>query len=525
VVPQPSIGCISQRKEQKMSTNASSGITRKQFLQSMALAATGLATAKRGSAQQASATVPQRDEQLIRQLTPDLRLYGAGAAEMTNGAVLDRLKTGVDFLASGAITWLVRAPEAGGYEVALSYAAANSGATIQLQAGSSVVTHNIQKTEGVYRSIPFPASGEEDQLNFERVLLSGKVRLSCGVNVLKFAASIQSKDEAMRLRAVELISPSGQPTFDTEEERARAHRASTDWFVRSGYGVMFHWTDFSQPQSGPKKPYPRAVENFDVHAFADMVEQTGAGHVIFTVNHAHPHCPAPIRSWEAIHPGWTTQRDLIGEIADALKSRNIRLMLYINSPTLGMLHGTHGTALTSPTVSEERYVEIHQQVLTEIGLRYRDRVAGYWFDSWYQSLESYPDVPFDLLLAACKEGNPNRITAFNFWVFPVLTRWQEYWAGELDALHNPFKSRYIQRGAGKGFQAHALVSILSSWVHGKPGPMPPPQFSQQKLIDYVRANLGHQAVTTINIGIFQEGTISEESRQMMLALRRAVRKA
>jgi len=60
----------------------------------------------------------------------------------------------------------------------------------------------------------------------------------------------------------------------------------------------------------------------------NMVRATGAGYVIFTVNHADPHCPAPIRSWEKYHSGWTTKRDLIGEIADALQARGIRLMLY-----------------------------------------------------------------------------------------------------------------------------------------------------------------------------------------------------
>ena len=80
---------------------------------------------------------------------------------------------------------------------------------------------------------------------------------------------------------------------------------------------MFHWTDFTQPREGTKKLYPDAVEAFDVNAFASLLEEMGAGYVVFTLNHAHPHCPAPIHAWEAVHPGWTTRRDLIGDIADA----------------------------------------------------------------------------------------------------------------------------------------------------------------------------------------------------------------
>jgi alpha-L-fucosidase len=296
--------------------------------------------------------------------------------------------------------------------------------------------------------------------------------------------------------------------------------------VEAKYGVMFHWTDFSLPREGPKKSYPDAVEAFDVQAFAHMVEETGAGYVIFTLNHAHPHCAAPIKSWEAIHPGWTTHRDLIGEIADALKQRGIRLLLYLNSPIMTKLgEDIRQTGLYQLTYSEEQFTEIHKNILTEIGERYGERLAGYWFDSWYQSLAAYPDVPIESIYEFCKAGNPGRITAFNFWIFPVLTPWQDYWAGELNALQNPFLSRYIQRGAGKGFQAHGMLTMLPPWVHSEPGPIPPPQFSAEDLIAYVKANVEHQAVTTINLGIYQEGTIEETSRQMMRKLRQAIKGA
>ena len=88
---------------------------------------------------------------------------------------------------------------------------------------------------------------------------------------------------------------------------------------------------------------------------------------------------------------------------------------------------------------------------------------------------------------------------------------------------NPFPSRYIQTGAGKGFQAHGMFSMLESWVHSDPGPIPPPQFSTEDLIAYVNANMQHQAVTTINIGIYQDGTVEESSLEMMRQLRRAIR--
>ena len=102
---------------------------------------------------------------------------------------------------------------------------------------------------------------------------------------------------------------------------------------------MFHWTDFTQPRDGVKKVISRGRHKaFDVDIFVKLISEIGAAYVIFTLNHAHPHCPAPIESWEAVHPGSTTRRDLIGDIADALEGAGVsRFLLYINSPVLTML--------------------------------------------------------------------------------------------------------------------------------------------------------------------------------------------
>src|SRR5260370_7333304 len=140
----------------------------------------------------------------------------------------------------------------------------------------------------------------------------------------------------------------------------------------------------------------------------------------------------------------------------------------------------------------------------------------------YQSLAAYSYVPIDAGYRACKVGNPAGITCFNFWIFPVLTPYHDYWAGELNSLQNPFASRYIQRGAGKGFQAHGLLSMLDAWVHGKPGPIPAPQFSAEDLIAYVRANIEHQPPTTINIGTYHHATADPTSFTSIRQFRRPI---
>jgi hypothetical protein len=493
-------------------------LSRKSFLKALMSGAAGVLSAGPGSPLSLRAAVPQATEPLIQRLTPYIRLYGATAAEIGDNAKLDNLKISVNCKDSSRIKWNITAPEEGEYDLLASCAVPGPNFHLEVISGPSSVKSDLKITEGVYRS-----TEGGWYFNFDRKRLEGRLHLTRGINPVTLQVSGTEKDEVVRLRCLEVLPASANAEMAAAEDSARADRASTDWFVKAGYGVMFHWTDFTQPRDGMKKPYPEAVNAFDVDTFARLIGEIGAGYVIFTLNHAHPHCPAPIQSWEAIHPGWTTRRDLIGDIADALEKRGIRFLLYINSPVLTKLGGIGATGLYELTCSEERFTEIHKNILSEIGSRYRNKLAGYWFDSWYQSLAAYPDVPIEAIYRYCKVGNPDRITAFNFWIFPVLTPWQDYWAGELNSLQNPFESRYIQRGAGTGFQAHGMLSMLPSWVHSETGPIPTPQFSTEDLFAHVKTNMEHQAVTTINIGIYQDGTIEQSSLDMMRQLRRAIR--
>ena len=299
-----------------------------------------------------------------------------------------------------------------------------------------------------------------------------------------------------------------------QERKIAQQRANTDWLAHAAYGVMFHWTSESTPRRGPALPYQRAVDAFDVAAFAEMVESTGARYVIFTVNHAKPHCPAPIKSWERIHPGSTTKRDLLGEIAQALEARNIRLMLYMASHTVGKLRVATGT----------EYLRIHKDVLQEMGQRYGTRVAGYWFDGWYQTLEAYPEIDPHDLLPAVRAGNPARLVAFNSWVYPIETPWQDYWAGEVGEIVRPATSRYIASGTAIGLQSHFLLFADAPWVHSLPdAEMEPLRFSDEALIEFVKKNAEKEAAVTINLGIYQDGSIGEAARRQMAALRQAIR--
>lgn len=519
-------------------------MTRKEFLRtglslvaaaglptSIATAAARAAVADRGGAK----GVP------IPQLNPVARLYPYGAVERSGEIRFGPAELGVmlPFFGSGEVVWNVTVPDSGRYQLDLCYAATAVGTQITISAGEdNVVSYATEATEGFFYSDPKgpsanPGGPDDDSFwsmrefySFERMPLTGELSLSRGLNVIRLKVTAAKGKEVFRLRSLELTPVAQRASIDAARALARRQRANTDWFAHAGYGMWFHFLDLTTPRHGPRKPYKDAVDELDAEKLAQLVEECGAKYLIFTVNHGNPTCPAPIAAWEAVHPGWTTRRDLIGDLADALGRRGIKLMLYMNCPGLGNLVQLPGPAIDRPALSEAEYADRLIRVFREFGERYKDRLAGYWLDSWFQTIETYPNLPFDRLGEAIKAGHRDRLVAYNHWTFPVETDWQDYWTGELTDLPlKPFKSRYIRRGAGQGLQAHAAIRLDAPWFHITPDKdMEPPRYTAAELAEYIKSCMADAAPVTLGVGIFQDGSIGEPSRQVLTQLRHLVRR-
>src|SRR6267142_5798940 len=256
-------------------------LSRKDFLKVMMSGAAGARAAGFGSPLSLRAAVPAT-EPLIRGLTPYSRLYGATAAAIEGNAKLDDLKISVNCKGSSRIKWNVTALEESDYDLFISCAVPGPSCHIEVVSGPSSVKSDLKLTEGVYRS-----SDGGWSINFEKMRLGGRLHLTRGINPVTLQVSGADTDEVVRLRCLEVL-PTSANAETAAEDSARAHRVSTDWFVKAGYGAMFHWTDLTQPRDGMKKPYPDAVNAFDADAFARLMGEIGAAYVIFTLNHAHP---------------------------------------------------------------------------------------------------------------------------------------------------------------------------------------------------------------------------------------------
>ena len=78
------------------------------------------------------------------------------------------------------------------------------------------------------------------------------------------------------------------------------------------------------------------------------------------------------------------KRDLIAEMAQALNAKGIKLMCYFPAHVIGRY----------PKASSQEFSRMTTDIVREFGERYGDKVAGYWFDGFYQCFEKYPDFSF-----------------------------------------------------------------------------------------------------------------------------------
>jgi len=100
---------------------------------------------------------------------------------------------------------------------------------------------------------------------------------------------------------------------------------------------------------------------------------------------------------------------------------------------------------------------------------YKDAVkdfdVGYWLDGWYQCFNKFPDFDFESFYKCSKAGNANRLLALNSWLYPTVSVWQDYWAGEVFSSSVSPKSSIIKEGPGLGLQFQALLALEGDWVH------------------------------------------------------------
>jgi len=326
---------------------------------------------------------------------------------------------------------------------------------------------------------------------------------------------------------------------------AAAHRA--DWLHRARWGVMTHYLGAPPSSNGgaelTAEMWNRQIDAFDVDALAGQVASTGAGYLLFTIGQNSGHYCSPNATYDrivGIQPSKCSRRDLVADLAAALKKRGIRLMVYLPSGApaadpvarkkLKWRWGRKGGWQLPGEEVGGRLAEFQRHweaIVREWSLRWGESVAGWWIDGAYfpEQMYRFPDAPnFESFAAALRAGNPQAIVAFNPGVrVPVIvhTSHEDYTAGEVNLPQLPqavaaCKGRFLERKGAK-VQFQILTFLGKSWCRGNA-----PQWADAKVIPLVRTLTDKGGAITFDVPISKAGAIPEPFIKQLQAIGRSL---
>lgn len=416
------------------------------------------------------------------------------------------------------VQWTVQAPADGLYDVTASLEGNNS----QLLLTCDDETLEANCTEPGWHRLQL-----------------GSLSLKAGENMLHLNVNLNSAEagsriQGFKLSAIELTQPAARKAI---QEEALAMRKQPDWFKTAGYGLMFQWTNRATPPEGPIKGWEEKVNDFDLDQFMELVDASGAAYVIWSATWGNQYISAPVKSLDEIISGRTTSRDLLGEMADRLHARGVKLIFYYHygyecyhSQDTAWLDASGGYKADKTQL----YANL-MKIVSELGSRYGDKLDGWWFDGGARYLNCHFDgtsaadgilsAPFKAFTTAARTGNPERLVAYNSWIKPRITEYQDYYGGEGKTGFAPAEltNGVFNRGRQQGLQAHGCFPLERRWGHiDLDTPITKPKYSLEQLSGFVaRAQQNHYPLS-INLEMYEDGSVSPQSYALLKALKAAV---
>ena len=393
-----------------------------------------------------------------------------------------------------------------------------------------VVTCNGQQQQAIV-----VASGDWHRLELGNILLKAgenKVRL----DVTPVPIKTRKRTTYFSLSALELAQPDVKTAI---VEKAAAARQQPDWFKDAGYGLMFQWTNRATPPQGPIKPWEEKISDFDLDQFIQLVDDSGASYVIWSITWGQQYISAPVKSLDEIITGRTTRRDLLGKMADRLHEKGVELIFYYHygyecyhSQDKAWLEAAGGFKADKTQL----FTNV-MQIVSEAGDRYGDRLDGWWFDGGARYLNCHFDessgaegiltTPFKEFTAAARTGNAKRIVGYNSWKKPRITEYQDYYGGEGKKSFRAAERTVgvFKGGRQQGLQAHGCFILEKRWRHiDLNTPIKDPKCNLKQMTEFVTQAKKGRYPLSINLEMYEDGSVSSKSAALLKALKAAVEK-
>ncbi len=122
--------------------------------------------------------------------------------------------------------------------------------------------------------------------------------------------------------------------FKKDYDRAVAMTPYTEWYanaikVPGTPSADFHAKEYNnQPYSAFKQPFEEGLKQWDPDAWAEAFRNSGAKYVVLVTKHHDGFCLWPSKVNNPHEKNWTSERDIVGELARAVRAQGLRFGVY-----------------------------------------------------------------------------------------------------------------------------------------------------------------------------------------------------
>lgn len=305
-------------------------------------------------------------------------------------------------------------------------------------------------------------------------------------------------------------------------------RNGIKWMQDGPFGIMVHYLSCISDREGNRIDFNEMADKFDVPAFMDNLEKMGAKWLIFPFGQNTGYYWSENPVVESRIAGRCSNRDLMVEIATACKERNIKFIAYLPCEMDDCEEGMRNAFLWDASSGKQEFMELWMQAIEYWAKKLGDKLDGWWYDGAYDSKEKgfkrthdWDNQRFDVQkwFEVSRAGNPDCKVAIcrGSGDKTCLFFEQDYYAGESGDL-----SFVPTRATRDGIQQHSLLWIDCFWavVDDLGGGSPlKPRFTDDELYDWLKANNDVGCGVTLNIGIFNDSTLIEETVEQLCRIR------
>lgn len=330
-----------------------------------------------------------------------------------------------------------------------------------------------------------------------------------------------------------------------------AEIAATDWLIKSKYGIFIHYqyrillgysvkTDpqFPDPAKMKSAEWNKFVDGFDVRGFAEQMAAANVGWVIFCLDdHYFAWQCAPNKTFSEFTgyaPGEKcSHRDLIVQLADVLSHKGIKLIVYfaglngyMKEPKVsaGLMdaRGRGNLNQLAPPSAECRRRRL--AVLKEYASRYREKIAGWWFDGIELDTYKAESDNWQSIYSIVHEANPKAVIAFSYGRNEqacICEGIDNYTGGDTWSKEDLNRLTPKQLPPQGGILWHSKI-YCGNVYHGMGNAN---QFTDQELIDWISTCNQQGGVCTVDWPIDpQTGLLKEFGCEQLKRIARAIKR-